>query len=74
VTVRPEGASTDASGSYRVAGTDATPALVAAVAAWFERRGQLLGELRTTGATLEQRYLELTRGADAEPDAAEPGS
>jgi len=54
-------------GEYRIAGAEPTPALVAGVAAWFERRGRLIAELRTSGATLEQRYLELT-GAEEDGD------
>jgi ABC-2 type transport system ATP-binding protein len=71
VSVRQDLALTEGPAEYRVVGADPTPALVAAVAAWFDRRGMLLGELRTTGATLEQRYLELTSGDDADSDADE---
>ncbi|HET9614010.1 MAG TPA: hypothetical protein VFP22_04280, partial [Candidatus Limnocylindrales bacterium] len=54
-------------GRYRVSGAAPTPRLVAALAAWCEARGLLVGELRAGGASLEERYLELT-GGDAEED------
>ncbi|HEY2887274.1 MAG TPA: ABC transporter ATP-binding protein, partial [Candidatus Limnocylindrales bacterium] len=47
-------------GGYLVDGLDSTPAGVLALAAWCAERGLLLAELRTTGATLEERYLALT--------------
>jgi ABC-2 type transport system ATP-binding protein len=46
---------------YRLEGPEPSPVAVAALAAWFAARGILVAELRTTGATLEERYLELTR-------------
>jgi ABC-2 type transport system ATP-binding protein len=54
-------------GGYRVDGPAPTPELVATLAAWCAARGLLLGELRTAGGTLEERYLELT-GADHDPE------
>jgi hypothetical protein len=36
---------------------------VVAIARWCAERGLLLQELRTTTATLEERYLELVAGA-----------
>jgi ABC-2 type transport system ATP-binding protein len=53
-------------GRYRADGLEPTPAAVAAVASWFEAKRVLLTELRTGGGTLEERYLELIGGADAE--------
>ncbi len=47
-------------GRYRLDGSDSSPALVAALAAWCAEHGRLIAELRTTGATLEERYLALT--------------
>ena len=47
-------------GSYLLDGLDSRPELVAALAAWCAARGLLIAELRTTGATLEERYLALT--------------
>jgi ABC-2 type transport system ATP-binding protein len=44
---------------YRVRGIAATGALVMLLARWCEARGLLIAELRTGGATLEERYLEL---------------
>jgi ABC-2 type transport system ATP-binding protein len=52
----------DGSERYRIEGILPTPALVAAVAAWCAARGILPLDLRTTGATLEERYLELVGG------------
>ena len=53
-------------GRYLVGGHDSSPALVAALTDWCSDRGLLIAELRTTGATLEERYLALTgdRGLD----------
>ncbi len=56
-------------GRHRLAGRTPDPATIAALAAWCAGRGLLLAELRTTGGTLEERFLELI----AEPDEAEPG-
>ncbi len=54
-------------GRYRLVGRDPDPALVGTLAAWCAERGVLIVELRVGGATLEERYLELTgeRGGDA---------
>ncbi len=51
-----------APGRYRFDGVDSSPALLAALAGWCAARGLLIAELRSTGATLEERYLELTGG------------
>ena len=53
---------------YRIEGIGPTPALVATVAGWCAARGILALDLRTTGATLEERYLELVgeEGSDGE--------
>jgi ABC-2 type transport system ATP-binding protein len=59
----------DGEGRYRLAAAPATPATVAAVAAWFEARGVLLVELRTGAATLEERYLEILAAAEGLEDA-----
>ncbi len=58
-----------ASGRYRLEGRSPDPALLAGLADWCAERAILLAEVRTTGATLEERYLELTgdRGAEEEP-------
>jgi ABC-2 type transport system ATP-binding protein len=57
-------------GRYRIVGRDPDPALVALIAAWCAERGALIGELRTGGATLEERYLDVigSLGADDESD------
>ncbi len=47
-------------GRYLVDGLESTPERVAALGAWCAERGLLIAELRTTGATLEERYLALT--------------
>ena len=52
-------------GRHRLAGREPDPRAVAVLAAWCAERGLLLAELRTTGGTLEERFLELI----AEPDA-----
>jgi ABC-2 type transport system ATP-binding protein len=64
------GAAVDPDGTgYQVAGA-ATGALVSGLARWCESRGILIAELRTGGATLEERYLELTGGpTESEADA-----
>ncbi|HLY13991.1 MAG TPA: ABC transporter ATP-binding protein [Candidatus Limnocylindrales bacterium] len=54
-------------GGYRVEEPASSPALVAALSSWCAERGLLIAELRTTGATLEERYLALT--GDRTPDA-----
>jgi ABC-2 type transport system ATP-binding protein len=46
--------------TVEIEGAAADPALVAAIAAWAADHRVLIAELRTTGATLEDRYLELT--------------
>ncbi len=54
-------------GRHRLAGRTPDPRGVAALAAWCAERGLLLAELRTTGGTLEERFLELiadTNGSD----------
>jgi ABC-2 type transport system ATP-binding protein len=57
-------------GRYLVEGLDSSPALLATLTAWCAGRGLLIAELRTTGATLEERYLALTGGSGL--DAARP--
>ena len=54
-------------GRYLVDGLDSSPALLASLTGWCAARGLLIAELRTTGATLEERYLALTDGDPAEP-------
>ncbi len=53
-------------GRYRLDGIDPDPRIVGVVAAWAAERGILIAELRTGGATLEERYLELTGPADGD--------
>jgi ABC-2 type transport system ATP-binding protein len=54
---------------YRLDGVVPDAALVAALADWCATADRLLTEVRTTGATLEEAYLELVGGTA--PDAAE---
>ncbi|HUQ77314.1 MAG TPA: ABC transporter ATP-binding protein [Patescibacteria group bacterium] len=56
-------------GRYRVAGAAATPGAIARLAAWCSARGALIVDLRTSGGTLEERYLELTGSAISDDDA-----
>jgi ABC-2 type transport system ATP-binding protein len=44
---------------YVIAGVPPTPGLVAALGGWCGERGLLVVELRSGGASLEERYLEL---------------
>lgn len=62
-------------GHHRLAGREPDPRAVAALAAWCAERGLLLAELRTTGGTLEERFLELIAepGADGANGADEAG-
>jgi ABC-2 type transport system ATP-binding protein len=53
-------------GAYRVDGRTPDPGLIAALAAWCAVAGIQLEELRTSSATLEERYLELTGDRDVE--------
>ena len=55
-------------GRYLVEGLDSSPALLATLTAWCAARDLLIAELRTTGATLEERYLALTGGPAPDPD------
>jgi ABC-2 type transport system ATP-binding protein len=54
-------------GAYRVEGPDVDAGLVSGLAAWAAGRGLLLEEIRTTGGTLEERFLELVRQAEDAP-------
>ena len=63
-------AETDA-GYYRVDGVAPDPALIATLADWCASTGRLVRELRTTGGTLEEVYLEIT-GEAASATGAEP--
>jgi ABC-2 type transport system ATP-binding protein len=58
-----------ASGRHRLAGREPDPRAVAVLAAWCAEQGLLLAELRTSGGTLEERFLELI----AEPGAGSAG-
>jgi len=53
-------------GGYLVEEPASSPALVATLSSWCAEHGLLIAELRTSGATLEERYLALTgdRGLD----------
>jgi ABC-2 type transport system ATP-binding protein len=56
----------EGSGRYVIRGVAPSPALIAALTAWCGERGTLVMELRSAGASLEERYLELV-GGDASP-------
>ena len=58
-------------GRYRLAGREPDPGVVALLASWCAARGMLLAELRTTGGTLEERFLELIAETSAEDAAAD---
>ena len=49
-------------GGYLVEEPASSPALVATLSSWCAEHGLLIAELRTSGATLEERYLALTGG------------
>ena len=64
-------------GRLRLAGHEPDPRSIAYLAHWCAQRGLLLAELRTSGSTLEERFLELVAGTgpgDTEPDAAGAGA
>jgi ABC-2 type transport system ATP-binding protein len=48
---------------YEVAGTEPTPRLMAALAAWCASADRLIVESRTVGGSLEDAYLDLVAGA-----------
>jgi ABC-2 type transport system ATP-binding protein len=62
---------TDA-GHYRIEGAEPDAALVAALAGWCAAHDRLICELRTTGGSLEDAYLELTGTAAAVGDGSHP--
>ena len=62
--------SDEGAGRYAIEGAAPSPALVAALSAWCGERGTLVVELRSGGASLEERYLELVGGGDASPEAS----
>ncbi|MGH2512568.1 MAG: ATP-binding cassette domain-containing protein, partial [Candidatus Limnocylindrales bacterium] len=47
-------------GRYQLLQLEPSPAILVALTGWCAARGVLIAEIRTTGATLEERYLELT--------------
>ena len=49
-------------GRYRLAGARPSPEIIATLTGWCAAHSQRIVELRTDGATLEERYLELTAG------------
>lgn len=61
-------------GRHVVSGVAPTPVAVATLSAWCAEHGVLVAEIRTTGATLEERYLELTGSAAVVPEQAPGGS
>jgi ABC-2 type transport system ATP-binding protein len=62
-------------GRHRLAGRAPEPATVATLASWCAARGLLLAELRTSGGTLEERFLELIADPDGDgSDASAPAA
>ncbi len=59
-------------GRHRLAGREPDPRAVAVLASWCAERGLLLAEMRTTGGTLEERFLELIAAPD--PDGRGDGN
>ena len=53
-------------GRHRSQGAQPDPRAVAVLADWCAEHGLLLAELRTTGGTLEERFLELIAAPDAD--------
>ena len=53
-------------GGYLVEEPASSPALVATLSSWCAEHGLLIAELRTSGATLEERYLALTGGTSVD--------
>jgi ABC-2 type transport system ATP-binding protein len=51
-------------GRYCLAGRVPEPGLVAMLATWAAERGLLLHEVRTSGGSLEERFLELVRDSE----------
>jgi ABC-2 type transport system ATP-binding protein len=51
-------------GRYRLAGRVPDPRLVVTLTAWAAERGLLLLEVRTSGGSLEERFLELVKGSE----------
>jgi ABC-2 type transport system ATP-binding protein len=66
ITVQPDGDGA----RYRLEGGDPDAALVAALAAWCVTSERLIVELRTSGGTLEDAYLELVGAPTPEHDEA----
>jgi ABC-2 type transport system ATP-binding protein len=61
----------ETTGGYTVADVEPTPALVAALASWCAQTGRLITSSRTSGASLEDAYLDLVAAGRAdEPSAA----
>jgi len=61
-------------GHHRLAGRTPDPGTVAALASWCAQRDLLLAELRTSGGTLEERFLELIAEPNGDEAPTRPGS
>lgn len=57
-------------GRYRLDGIEPRPDVIARLASWCDAHGVLIAELRTSGGTLEERYLELLADGAAAADGA----
>jgi ABC-2 type transport system ATP-binding protein len=55
-------------GRYEVEGVPPTPALIAALATWCASAGRLITDVRASGGTLEDTYLELVVEATEQSD------
>ena len=62
-----------AAGRHRLAGREPDPRAVAVLADWCAEHGLLLAEMRTTGGTLEERFLELIAAPDMDEGADDDG-
>jgi len=66
IDVRPDQGDAPGQRSFAIAPGPASADVIAELAAWAVREGLLLVEVRAGGATLEERYLELTGDHDVE--------
>ncbi len=61
----------DGPARYRVDGIVPDPAAIATIAAWCAARGALIVELRTSGGSLEERYLDVLGSLGPDGDDGE---
>jgi ABC-2 type transport system ATP-binding protein len=58
---------TESAAHYEVDGTEPSPRLIAALAAWCDGAGRLIVESRAVGGSLEDAYFDLVAGAGGVP-------